>query len=252
MNLKLLFTACCTVLLIASCSHDYEPALFHQDIVYMPKPASFDSVKSATYISGAFSYNINSNGNDQALSGQLNISEGHTFKHFNLAYGAFAIYGNYENLSVSSDDPFYFKSKYFGAVGARFAASTYFTSRNVDYRLLGVEAAYSSEYGAYAGYRDYLTQEQGFYVDNRTYLFSIGGTSEVVFHGYRNPLLQHGVYIFVGATTGTSPIDAHFYSSNGGTLYEPLIKAGYFFKFKHFFGSAEVGNMLFFRAGYAF
>ncbi len=252
MNLKLIFAVCYIALLFASCSHDYEPALFHQDIVYMPKPASFDSAKSATYISGAFSYNINSNGDDQALSGQLNISEGHTFNHFNLAYGVFAVYGNYENSSISSGNPNYFNSKYFGAVGARFAASTYFTSHNVDYRFLGVEAAYSSEYGAYAGYRDYLTQQPGFYVDNRTYLFSIGGTSEVVFHGFRNPLLQHGIYIFVGATTGTSRLDNSFYSLNGSSIYHPLIKAGYFFKFKHLFGTAEVGNMLFLRAGYAF
>ena len=252
MNLRLLFSVCCIALLLASCSHDYEPALYHQDIVYMPKPASFDSVKSATYISGAFSYNINSNGDDQALSGQLNISEGHTFKNFNLAYGAFAVYGNYQNLAVNSGEPNYFTNKYFGAVGARFAANTYFTSHNVDYRLLGVEAAYSSEYGAYAGYRDYLTQQPGFYADNRTYLFSIGGTSEVVFHGYRNPLLQHGVYVFVGTTTGNSSLDASFYNSNSNSLYRPLIKAGYFFKFKHLFGTAEVGNMLFFRAGYAF
>ena len=41
------------ILLFASCSHVYTPALYHADIVYQPKPASFDTVKSATYISAA-------------------------------------------------------------------------------------------------------------------------------------------------------------------------------------------------------
>ena len=254
MSLKLLFAVCCIMSLLASCSHDYEPALYHQDIVYMPKPASFDSVKSATYISGAYSDNFNSNGSDNLVSGQLNISEGHTFKYFNLAYGVFATYGKYENQTVGPKAPAaYFTNKYYGAVGARVAGSTYFKSHNIDFRIIGFEAAYSSEYGAYAGYRDYLKQLPNFYVDNRTYLFSIGATSEIVFHSFRHPKLEQGVYGFAGSTTGHDALNTTFFDANkSNSLFNPFIKAGYFFKFNHLFGSIEVGNMIFLRAGYVF
>jgi hypothetical protein len=83
---------------VSGCSdHVYGPALHKSDISYMPKPMSMDSVKSATYVSGGLVLDFGNNLSDQLTSGQLNISEAHTFKNFNLAYGAFTSLGNYSN-----------------------------------------------------------------------------------------------------------------------------------------------------------
>ncbi|HEY8930233.1 MAG TPA: hypothetical protein VIM55_13630, partial [Mucilaginibacter sp.] len=81
--------------IMTSCSHVYTPALYHQDIAYQPKPASFDSVKSRTYVSAGLGGNSNTNYNDFLISGQLNLSQGHVFDNFNIAYGGFAVFGDY-------------------------------------------------------------------------------------------------------------------------------------------------------------
>src|ERR1700733_12470314 len=102
MNLKQLLYLSLAVVLFASCSHIYEPALYHQDIVYQPKPTSFDTVKAVNYISGAFNANSNSNYNDFLASGQINLSRGYVFNNFNLAYGAFGAIGQYSSDQANS------------------------------------------------------------------------------------------------------------------------------------------------------
>src|ERR1700761_5690814 len=87
-------------ILFSSCSKDYAPALYHQDIAYQPKPASFDSVKSATYASGGINMYTNPNVSDMLVSGQFNLSRGYVFNGFNVAYGAFGVLGDYENSTI--------------------------------------------------------------------------------------------------------------------------------------------------------
>src|ERR1700744_5626008 len=91
-----------SAIIFSSCSHVYTPALYHQDIAYLPKPASFDSAKSATYISAGGAFYTNTNYSDALESGQVNLSQGFTLKNVNLAYGVFGIAGSYEN-SHNSD-----------------------------------------------------------------------------------------------------------------------------------------------------
>jgi hypothetical protein len=85
------------IILFSSCAHEYVQALYHQDIAYQPKPASFDSVKSMTYISAGGAFYTNTNYTDGLTSGQVNISQAYVFKNFNLAYGAFGVAGDYSN-----------------------------------------------------------------------------------------------------------------------------------------------------------
>ena len=90
------------VLLFTSCSHVYTPALYHSDIVYQPKPASFDSVKSVTYVSAGLGANTSIDGEDFLTRGEIDISRGHVFNGFNLSYGAFGVAGNYNNGRTSN------------------------------------------------------------------------------------------------------------------------------------------------------
>ena len=236
------------------CSHVYAPALYHQDIAYMPKPASFDTNKTAAYISGGIDGHSSTNYTDFLASGQLNVSVGHRFNGFNLAYGGFASFGDYSQ-SGSKTDSGYFGDKFFGAVGGRFSANAFITSGRADIRFIGIEMAYSHEFGSYANYRKQINNAGGYFVDPRVDLFTIGLTTEVIFHNRNDNGFQHSIRGFLGTTLGHDPLEDTYYTTEdaGSKLFRKVFpKASYFIKYKNYFGTAEVGNNFFIRFGYTF
>ena len=256
MNLKNIYLLLLLPLVFASCARVYTPALYHQDIAYQPKPASFDSLKSATYISGGLNAYSNINFTDFLTSGQLNISRGHVFDNFNIAYGAFGVFGDYQNGAISKGQTNYFSDKYFGAIGGRFSANLFIKSDRADFRFLGVEMAYSHEYGSYANFRQSLNNNlEGYYVDPRTNLFTIGLTTEVIFHSLNNSDLEHGIRGFIGTTLGRDDLNDTYYGDQTATdkMFRRFFpKASYFIKFKNYFGTVEVGEGFMLRFGYKF
>ncbi|MDB5023517.1 MAG: hypothetical protein JWP78_1272 [Mucilaginibacter sp.] len=254
MKLKHIILSGCFLLLMSSCSHLYAPALYHQDIAYQPKPTSFDAAKTATYISAGLNNYSSINYSDFLTSGQVNLSVGHAFDNFNIAYGAFGVFGDYQ-YSGSKSNQNYFSDKFFGAVGGRFSANAFVTSGNADIRFIGVEMAYSHEFGDYANYRQELFRRGGYFVDPRTDLYTIGLTTEVIFHSRNNSGIQHGIRGFLGTTVGHNDLNDTYYTDQ--TLSERFFrnifpKASYFITFKNYFGTAEIGNNLFIRFGYKF
>lgn len=250
MRLKLARLSFLLIIFSTSCSHLYEPALYHQDIAYQPKPASFDSVKTANYLSAGLNINPNTNLNDLLISGQLNFSQGYVFNNFNLAYGVFGVLGQYQSDEVDKNHASYFTDKFFGAGGGRLSANTFVTSGRTDFRFIGVEMAYSHEFGSYADFRQHLNTIPGFNVDPRTNLFTIGLTSEVYFHNRNNTDFQHGIRVFLGKTLGYDKLNTTFYyDQNENTIFP---KVSYFIKIKNIIGSIEAGQGVFIRVGYKF
>src|ERR1700744_4542951 len=242
MHLKQFTLLAAAAMLFASCSKIYTPALYHQDIAYQPKPASFDSVKSATYVSAGIDNFINNSGSDFQQSGQLNISRGHAFKNTNLAYGAFCVLGDYENGTLLSGDKNYFNDKFFGLVGARASFTFFANDGRTDSRFIGVEAAYSHEFGDYLNFRRTVSGLPDYTVDTRSDLFSIGLSTEILFHNYGNPNFQHGIRGFIGATLGNNSVEDGYGLSdiNDSKLFREIFpKVSYFIKFSKFFGTIE-------------
>jgi hypothetical protein len=255
MKIKLPIVIVSALVLLSSCSQVYTPALYHQDIAYLPKPTSFDKESTANYVSAGLGMYSNSSLSDVVVSGQLNLSRAHTFNNFNVAYGAFGSLGDYQNGSDDKSKPNYFKSKFFGAVGGRFSANAFVNNGNVDFRFIGVEAAYSHEFGDYASFRRSVVGQPDVNVDPRTNLFSVGLTTEVLFHGQNSTDFQHGIRGFLGTTFGYNPINDSFYSEDTATerMFRNIYpKASYFVKFKDYFGTIEVGSAVFLRAGLKF
>jgi hypothetical protein len=257
MNLRILFIPCTTIL-FASCTHIYEPALYHQDIAYQPKPTSFDTVKATNYISGGLNYYANSNYNDFLVSGQLNLSRGYVFNNFNLSYGAFGVFGQYQSDEDSKSETNYFSDKYFEVVGGRFSANAFVTSGRTDFRFIGVEVAYSHEFGTFADFRQYLSTQPGYYVNPQRNLLTLGLTTEVIFHNVNNKGFQHGIRGFLGTTFGYNNIynnpkvSENYFSDITGGGFNIFPKVSYFIKVKNYIGTIEVGNALFLRFGYKF
>jgi hypothetical protein len=252
---KILFLSCCVAALLTSCSKVYSPALYHQDIAYQPKPASFDTAKSATYLSGGINLYSNPSLSDLAISTQFNLSQGHVFDHFNLAYGAFGVLGDYQNGAINNGQPNYFNDKFFGAVGGRASVNAFTNLGRADFRYIGVEVAYSHEFGSYADFRNSVSGQPDFFADTRADLFTIGLTTEVIFHNVDNLGFQHGVRGFLGTTLGYNQLDntAYVADTPEAKLFRNIFpKASYFIKFKHYFGTFEIGNSVFFRFGLKF
>ncbi|TWI94358.1 hypothetical protein JN11_04749 [Mucilaginibacter frigoritolerans] len=255
MNIKFTCLTLFIAVLFASCSHLYEPALYHQDIAYQPKPASFDTTKAANYVSGGLYANSNTHYNDFLVSGQFNLSRGYVFNNFNLAYGAFGVFGDYQSDQSNHNAPNYFSDKFFGAVGGRFSANAFVTSGRTDFRFIGVEMAYSHEFGSYADYRQYLNTKPGYFVDPRTNLFTIGLTSEVYFHNINDVGFQHGIRLFLGTTVGYNELNTTYFTNQTSTekMFNSIFpKVSYFIKVKDFFGTVEAGENFFIRFGYKF
>lgn len=259
MQLKPILITALILALFSSCSHVYTPALYHQDIAYQPKPASFDSVKFQTYVSGGLNLYANTDYTDFLTSGQLNISQGAVFNHFNLAYGVFGAIGNYNNSRTDSakaqNTPANFSNKYFAAVGGRLSANYFFTKGRFDFRIIGFEAAYSHESGSFADFRKSIISDSRYDDDPRTDLFSIGLTSEILFHNTGDINFQNGIRGFLGTTFGKDDVDINSvqsYQTGANFLHKLYPKISYFIKYKNYFGTIETGNGLFIRAGLQF
>jgi hypothetical protein len=255
MKFKIFTALSCLLLLLSACSHVYSPAMYHQDIAYQPKPTSFDKENSASYVSLGLGGYTNTNLNDGVVAGQFNISQGYVFDNFNVAYGGFGSVGDYQSGSTDTKSASYFSDRYFGALGARASINAFVHSDRADIRFIGMEMAYSHEFGDYASLRQNLQKIGGFYVDPRVDLFTIGLTSEVIFHNRNDNDFQHGIRGFLGTTVGHNNLDDTYYKDETSTtrmFHNIFPKASYFIKYKDYFGTIEAGSAIFVRFGYKF
>jgi hypothetical protein len=238
-----------------SCSnHTYVPALYHHDIAYQPKPASFDSVKTANYLSAGMDLYTDPTWADFINMGQVNLSRAHVFNNANLSYGVFGGIGDYE-AGTSGKSVYNFSDKYFEVVGGRLSANLFTSYERMDFRYIGFEAAWSREYGAYSEFRQFLNEHPQFNVDANTELYTVGLTSEVIFHNKNNVDIQHGIRLFLGGSFGPDPYARTNYFSQALTPH-PFDKifpsVSYYLKVHHFFATLEAGSQFFLRAGVKF
>jgi len=255
MNHKHLFAIFAAFAFCSSCNKNiYAPALYHHDIAYQPKPASFDAVKSANYLSGGVNLYTDETGIDLVSAGQVNFSQGYAFKGSNIAYGAFGEFGDYQS-GVSHNAPYNFTDKFFGAFGARVSGDLFTSYGQTDFRFIGFEAAYSHEFGAYTDFRRFLSQSTSYHIDTRTELYTVGLTSEIIFHNRKTTNIEHGIRLFIGTTLGPDPYaNSDYYSVTA--LPKPFSrlfpKASYFLNVRRFFGVLDAGSEITVRAGYKF
>ena len=226
MTFKLLTILIMTSLFISSCAHVFEPAFYHEDVAYQPKPASFDSVKTSNYVSIGYKEYSNTESNDDLTLGEFDLSRGHAFKSTNLAYGVFGAIGSYNNTTQHSNETL-FNSKYFGGFGARASFNFFQNNGDADFRFLGLETIYSHEFGDYAVFRKSYFQQVITGVDARTDLFTAGLTSEILF-GQKKDITQNGFRLFLGKTFGNS------YLIGSNTFNYPNQDNRLFFRFSYF------------------
>ena len=220
----------------------YGPAMYSNDVSYQPKPMSSDSNDHAGYVSLSYlsAEAPNDNNSFDMITGELiNIGQGYTFDNFNLSYGAFGGIGSYSNqTNKDATQPAYFNNKSFGNLGGRFSANAFVNSGHVDIRFMGIEMAYSHEFGDYADFRKSIRGQPNFFTDSRSDIVTIGGSSEVIWHGSRKQR-QYGFRLFLGRTIGDN---AYRNPAAPSQLYYPVtntVSFAYFMQVKKVFFVAE-------------
>jgi hypothetical protein len=173
--------AAALLLILSSCTRHYYPsAMFQNDVQYMSKPYSGDSVRHGTYASGTFMVTLNSGNIDEAESaGLLNIYQSYTLKNpnLNISYGVLGFAGNYTGGNNNSLTDF---DKSFYGLGANFSMSPYINRDNIDWRIIGLDLTYTKEFGDYAAFRKRMpdTDTRTFY--RNTDLFTYGIFTEAM------------------------------------------------------------------------
>jgi hypothetical protein len=253
-KLKTVFALCGLGCFLSSCyvskpvTSVNGPSFYNSDITYQPKPLSADSVHHANYVSASIVNGQGANENDVLTAGEINLGRAYTTKHFNFSGGVFGAAGSFSNATIPSGQPYYFNNKFTGMAGARASINYYITSGHVDIRVIGIEAAYSNEFGDYADYRKLVAGVPTFYTSTRTDLLTIGGSTEVTWYG-RDPSWQYGFRLFVGKTNidyPKNPNDNYALPSVTGAL-------AYFMQIKRYFMIGEfTGAGGHFGLGYRF
>ncbi len=236
------------LVIFSSCTkHIYMPAMFSNDISYQPKPASFDTAKSAFYVSAGFGTGIGANLDDELIFGELNISQAYVFNGFNLSYGAFGYAGGLNNSSYNSSNspgqPYNFPSKGFWGYGGRASINAYEHSGNTDIRYIGLETSYSQELGDFAAFRRNVNGLDNYYSDAYARVFTAGLTSEILWHSRTSVDTQFGVRGLIGGSFYNNVYMPD--NSSGFSSGYPLYLSGSFFaQFNKFFGVAEISKGL--------
>ena len=183
----------------------YNPAMVSLNLGYMPRPTSFDSTRSAVYISGGFMKDYQEfspvNGSEDMLSlGVFSINKGLIYKNVNFAYGADFFAGNFKNKSLKASDPGYFNKMSLSGVKFKSSLNYYQTIRSFDLRIIGFDLAYSKEFGDFAKFRKVISNTENRYAIPATSLLSGGLSSEIIFKTRRSFIKRYGFGINLRTT----------------------------------------------------
>lgn len=202
------------ILLLSSCYTGeplvkrYKPAMVSIGLTYMPKPSSFDSSATANYLSGGLMQGTQTSeggtrpSEDLINLGQLSFSRGHRYKNINYAYGADVFAGTYENMSVEKEDPSYFKSKSVLGFELKSSVNLFHTYKTFDIRVIGLDLAYSREYGDFAKFRQVMPTSENLYVIPATGLFSAALNSEIICSEQFWKVTRYGIRLSLKQTFG--------------------------------------------------
>jgi len=201
------------VILSSACRTYITPALPGNNMGYLPRQMEADSIKSLTHASASFAGATSpGNGSVSFEMGMLNINRAHTFKGFNVAYGAFGYFGSAEHRYLNGkndtdvDYPPAFNKNMYG-FGLRTSIGFHSTSLNgnTDFRFINWENALSTESGSYADFRDEIYNGKVYNhagVSNRKRFWTTGLSTEVIFRARRNHDIKHAFRLFIGGTPG--------------------------------------------------
>lgn len=248
---------------IGPINNRYRSALSKRSQVYLPKPMSTDSQKTANYISAGVSQDPGTDENiiDELTSGYLIYNHSQTFTNFSYSLGGYGFAGLYQNNStkVGTADTkqqvgsAYFDNKGFYGFGLQSSACVLTVVNNTEFRPIGIELSYSNEFGDYLNYRRTASQQPFIYTDKSSVNLCAGLSTELIFHAANYPENQFGFRLCLGKTFGN-----HNQNNDSGRLVQdysaPVVTGSFtfFMQIKPCIMVLEANDGVMFRLGYRF
>lgn len=267
MEKKFLSSLSLAALLLSSCARWINPAFTgSSNIDYLPRPIYNENKKSSRlYVSGTLNYSENGDASGKTNLAMLNIHRGHTFKHFNFAYGFFGAIGgikyNDRGNFYKNDPPIESFSKNILGYGFRSTVGfqTISLNKETNFRLLNLEMAFSSEQGAFKDFRNSLynggkiTKSRDVYVSNLSNIFTAGVSTEVIknnFFHIKN--FEASLRFFVGISPKLNDSYKNISESESHRVYsEEFIILSSMLKYNHLFSTVQMGGDRNFGAKFA-
>lgn len=120
------------------------------DLPYLIKPLSGDSLNSASYISGNFYKGCEYEEGDKNFSGQINLHKSLSSKYYNFSYGSSCYYGQYNPLSMKSNNGV----KKYGGLNIIGSSNFNIPFKIMDWRIIGVQSTLNYEAGSFYKFRE--------------------------------------------------------------------------------------------------
>ncbi|WP_143822084.1 hypothetical protein [Mucilaginibacter pedocola] len=203
-NLYTLFAIVVAVAALSSCTtRYYAPGLYQNDVQFMIKPHSKDSVKTRIYASGTYLAQSGANGQGSSGSGMLNVYQSRTIPHFNFSYGVMGYTGVYSvsELNTSGTNAQnVIVNKTFSGYGFNGSTSFYLSTKKTDFRIIGVDLSYTHEGGDYLAFRKAQVGQPNVRSAAQPQLFSYGIFTEFIVRP--NDATNFGFKFFTNHTAG--------------------------------------------------
>lgn len=241
-KIKLLLYLSSIALFISSCASKsfYIPAAAGNDISYLPKPMESDSIKVKNYISASLSGVSLPRNTGNIDLGFLNISRGHTFKNFNVAYGIYGFAGqaSYDQEFNNGKAELNGKGIYGG--GLRSSIGFYDNAGNAEFRIISWDNSLSFENGSYATFRQemYNLHASNIISSTKNSLYTTGISSEIIWHSKRNWDNHFAFKLFYGKSIGLNKSLENF--AAGNTPKGGAFSSSFYIKLKNLFGIVDV------------
>lgn len=160
----------------------------------------------------------------------------HAFSFFDVAYGGFGYIGSYQVRNIAPENGL----KYFAGLGGRASANVNLRFDNFNWRVIGVEGAYSREFGSYRQMRSDFNNPSNdslFMYHTKGHSASIGLFTEFLFYpdedeGYWSLKLAAGKQPSFGnnnADQSSATADGTYFNARVSKRVDPLVVGGSYF-----------------------
>lgn len=146
--------------------------MFGKQNLYMAKP-DYDTQRhnAKTYASADIGVNSGYNSQEGSFYLMPGIHRAHAFSFFDVAYGSFGYLGRYQVSNIPEENG----GKFYYGLGGRGSANFNARFENFEWRVVGIEGAFSKEFG---GYRQMRSEYSNPEVDSLVMYHTKGNTAE--------------------------------------------------------------------------
>lgn len=219
-NIAIVLTGCCC-LLLQSCYNYYGPAMAGKEFLAQSKPHHQDSNSVEYYVSGHAHYG------GEFASGEENLGfDISAYRSENLddwattSLGVYGFYGEYTTKPYGHVTP---QARTYYGIGANGDVFVNLPLGRFDWRVAGIKASFSQEFGPFTRFRKNFTEPNDPQLTNyhdiarNGRIFSIAGASELLIK------VNQDVNIGIGTYMGTS-----YFSPEAGDLEGGVYLSGAF------------------------